>query len=138
MNYQTSMLPQRMNNGPGTRITLNSYFPGNVNKLTVSPDMTPLPFDGSGNLDYIIGQGNDYHDSNLLGVVGHSPEQVAYYQRNLPLYIPAYYPNIPLTHPQSQNMTEETTAYTNLYTPNVPVFVPQTVFENITNRLKNI
>lgn len=138
LQYQTTMRPGKMINGPGMRTNLNSYYPGSNNDLTCSPNFVPLPFDGNGNIEYILGQGNDYRDDNLLGVVGHSPEQIAYYQRNLPLYIPAFYPNIPLTHPQNEYMTEETTLYSNFYTPNVPVFCPQTVFPDIVNRLNNL
>lgn len=127
--YQSSLLPKRQINGPGRRTSLYSYFPGanNVREVTTNPVM-PLPFNGDSNLTYLIGQGNSYRNPNLLGVVGHSPEQVAYYQRALPMYLPEHYPNIPLTNPQDQYMSDRGTLYANLYTPNKPIFLPQTVF----------
>tara|TARA_R100001369_G_scaffold90748_1_gene130220 strand:+ start:328 stop:726 length:399 start_codon:yes stop_codon:yes gene_type:complete len=130
MNYQVSLLPQRMSYTHSPQMNnLNNYVPNNINKLeTTYSALVPLPFKGEFDTDYIVGQGNNYRDPNLLGVVGHSPEQVAFYQRALPEYIPKFYPNIPLTRPQNQYMTEEGSIYANLYSPNTPIYLPQTVF----------
>jgi hypothetical protein len=127
--YQSSLLPKRMINGPGRRTNLNSYYPGanNIREVTTSPNI-PLPFDGDANLTYLLGQGESYRSPSLLGVVGNSPEQVAYYQRGLPEYIPNFYPNIPLTDPQSKYISERGSLYANLYEPDIPIFFPQTVF----------
>lgn len=135
----SNLYPQRTRNQSATSNTLNNYIPGNINKLetTYSP-LVPLPFEGNLNQDYILGQGNSYRDPNFLGVVGNSPEQVAFYQRALPEYLPNFYPSIPLTMPQNNYMSEVGSLYANFYKPNVPIFLPQTTFTERRNNRKLI
>ena len=119
---QTGM--HRINN------TLMNYVPGSVNTMEVTPSFMEggdLPFSGRiGASRQIDPVDTTYNDPNLLGVVGHSPEEVAYYQRALPQYITEHYNNIPLYTPQSQYMSDKGIAYTDLYNPAEPVRLPKT------------
>jgi len=121
---QTGM--HRINN------TLMNYVPGSVNTMEVTPSFMEggdLPFSGKiGASRQIDPVDTNYNDPNLLGVVGSSPEQVAYYQRALPQYITEHYSPfaIPLYTSQNQYMSDKGIAYTDLYTPAEPVRLPLT------------
>ena len=124
LNPQKFTAMHRINN------TLTNYVPGSVNTMEVTSSFLEggdLPFSGKiGASRQIDPVDTNYNDPNLLGVVGHSPEQVAYYQRGLPQYITEHYNNIPLYTPQSQYMSDKGIAYTDLYNPADPVRLPLT------------
>ncbi len=124
LNPQSQTGMHRINNN------LMNYVPGSINSMEVTSSFLEggdLPFSGRiGASRQIDPVDTTYNDPNLLGVVGHSPEQVAYYQRALPQYITEHYNNIPLYIPQNQYMSDKGIAYTDLYNPAEPVRLPKT------------
>jgi len=125
------LLPQTQRGSPGVHVSLNSYLPGSVNPLMVTPNFDEsqmLPFSGDVvPRNHILIQ-QAYNSPDLLGVVGNSKETVQYYQTAKPAYLDPHYAcfGIPLSTPQSQYMSTQSTAYSNLYQPNLPVSLPPT------------
>jgi hypothetical protein len=125
------LLPQQLRNCPGVHVSLNSYLPGAVNPLTVTPNFNEaemLPFTGAVVPRNHILIEQAYNSPNMLGQVGNSPEMVQYYQSGPPAYINDHYQclDIPLSTPQSQYMSTDAFAYRDLRVPNQPVTMPAT------------
>ena len=125
------LLPQQFRNCPGVHVSLNSYLPGAVNPLTVTPNFDEsqmLPFNGNVVPRNHILIEQAYNSPELLGPVGNSKEMVQYYQTGRPAYIDDHYQclDIPLSTPQSQYMSTDAFAYRDLRVPYQPVTMPST------------